>query len=122
VLQRGSAARRNSRPRRREAALEHPAQGVIHRFDGHAIPQRGEARHAVVADSARHDAREVLQIGIDVDGKPVRAHPAPQPHPDRGDLVVPRRAALLPPHPNADPAVDGARLHTQLAHVSSACT
>ena len=54
------------------------------------------------ADPARHDAAEVLEVGLDVEADAVEAHPVAQPEADRGDLVLDIGATLRPAHPDAD--------------------
>ena len=67
----------------------------------------GEAGHAVarVGDAARHDAGEVRQLRLDVDGDAVQRDPALHADADRGDLVLVAVALVGPPHPDADAVV-----------------
>src|SRR5579863_6372796 len=62
----------------------------------------GQARDAIarVSDATRDDGGEMGQVGIDVDRDAVKRHPAPQPHADRGDLVLEAVASVWPGHPH----------------------
>src|SRR5207253_10631771 len=65
------------------------------------IDQAGDAV-ARVGDTAGHDRRKMLELRFDVDRDAVQRHPAPQPHPDRRDLVFAAKSLVRPPDPDAD--------------------
>src|SRR3546814_16496170 len=65
-----------------------------------------QAGDAVPADAAGHDAVEMRQLRLDVQGDAVEGHPAPDPHADGGALVLaPGLVAVGAAHPDPDPAV-----------------
>src|SRR5262245_22280855 len=55
----------------------------------------------MVAHAARHDAGEVVEVGIDVETDPMEADPAAHPDADGGDLVLARWRPCTA-HPDAD--------------------
>src|SRR5665647_3505034 len=71
---------------------------------GQGMAEIGEAGDAVawVRHPAGHDGVEVGQIGLHIDRDAVERHPAPQPHPDGGDLVFEPLALVGPADPYPD--------------------
>src|SRR4029077_9839904 len=57
---------------------------------------------AVIGHAARHDAAEMIELGIDVQRDAVIADPVTHPDADRGDLVL---MTAGPRDPSPDPAV-----------------
>ena len=57
---------------------------------GHGMAEIDQARDTIarVDDATGHDRGKMRQLRLDVDRDAVERHPAPQPHADRGDLVV----------------------------------
>src|SRR5690606_25879429 len=88
---------------RPHSPLENFRQSGIHVAHRGGTFEVREARDAVLAHAAGHDAVEVGEIGSDVEAQPMEADPAPDPDADGRDLVLDMRAMLRPPHPDADP-------------------
>src|SRR6185312_16462820 len=86
-----------------EGALERGVQ-LGHRDEDAEVVERRHAEPGVGTglDPAGHDAREMLQRGIEVDGDAVVGDPTADPDADGRDLVLP---AATPCHPDADAAV-----------------
>ena len=61
---------------------------LIH-WDGSA-EEALQGGHAFVGDPARDDQAELVEIGRDVERKPVARHPTGDAHPDRGQFLPPR--------------------------------
>src|SRR5207244_8458738 len=51
-------------------------------------PEGGERGDAVLGDAAGDDPAVMGELGVEVEGDAVIAHPAAQAHADRGDLVL----------------------------------
>src|SRR3954453_17977041 len=73
-----------------------------HRYRNPEIHQAGDA---VLPDAARHDAREMRQIGLHIEADAVEGDPAPDPDADGCDLVFAGLALVRPPDPDADPVL-----------------
>ncbi len=81
------------------------AQGGVdigHRRGDAEIGERGDP---VLGDAAGDDAAVMVEVGIDVERHAVIGHPAPHPHPDRGDLGL----AGADPRPRCRPGPRAAR-------------
>src|SRR5690606_5503206 len=73
---------------------------------------------AVFAHAARHDTGKMREIRFEVDGDAVKAHPAPQPYADRGNLVLGRGpvrhgGAVRPHDPDAYAILAPLPLHVE---------
>src|SRR4030095_14729242 len=60
---------------RAEHGFEGPAHGVVDLGHRHRHSKVDKARHAMLADTARHDAGEVRQVRLDVEADAVEADP-----------------------------------------------
>ena len=80
-----SAVHREVRP---EAALEGRAQRGVHVSILASTPEPREARDPVIAMPHGTMPAKCARSGATLMAEPVRAHPAPQPHADRRDLLV----------------------------------
>ena len=58
--------------------------------------QAGKGGDDLIRDTVGDDGAEVGQIGVDIQCKPVVAHPPTHPHPDRREFVVPGLDAGVP--------------------------
>ena len=66
----------------------------------------------------------MTEIGFDIDGDAVKAHPFAQPDPDRGDLVLGwlsggKGRLVGPHHPHADPVVAALAAHIELCQCAN---
>src|SRR6185312_9424831 len=68
---------------------------------GMAQIDQGSHPKAGIGDPAGHDRREMAELRLDIDGDAMERYPAPQPHADRGDLVLKAIALVRPLHPDA---------------------
>ena len=91
--------------------LRKPAGARYRRRHGQEMAEIGEAGDAVarISDAAGHDRREMRQVGLHIDRDAVERHPAPQPHADRGDLVLVAFALVRPGSPRRRRDPRGAR-------------
>src|SRR5690606_24322814 len=81
-------------------SLENIRQRVIDVAHDSGVPEIGEARHPVLANTAGHDSAEVRKVRRDVEAQPVETDPAAQPDTDGGDLVLDAFTTLWPAHPD----------------------
>jgi len=95
--------RRGGDHRRSEPALESRPQRAIHRFHRCLPAEGGEARHAVIGDSTRHDAGVVGEVRVDVEADAVEAHAAADADAHGRDFRLLRRIGFVD-HPDADAA------------------
>src|SRR5690606_6500942 len=91
-----------------EHVLESLLEGKVEVSHRHWKAEVDKTGDAVICDAARHDSAKVRQVGFDIDGNAVEAHPAPEPDADGGDLVLRRRAVchgrpIRPDNPAAAP-------------------
>src|SRR6185312_3231696 len=82
-----------------EAGLERAVE-LGHGDENAELMQGGDTQR-LAGDPTGHDAGEMLEGRVQVDGDAVEGHPLPDAHPDGGDLVLPPAA---PVDPDADPA------------------
>src|SRR5262249_49431658 len=94
-------------------ALKGASQRPIERIHLSAAAQCGQAGDPMLADAAGDNSSKMRQIRCHIDAEAVRAHPAPQPDADGGDLVLSERIPLLELHPDADKTLAGVRLHAE---------
>src|ERR1700732_2755206 len=71
----------------------------VHLAHGNNDTLPRQRRDAMRADAAGNDATVVVEIGVDVEGDAVEAHPMPHADAERGDLVL---APTAPGDPDAD--------------------
>src|SRR5215212_4357998 len=86
---RSTPAREPSNPHRgAECPLEGLPQHGIRLGHRHREPEIHEAGDAVLPNTTRDDAGEMREIRLNVEANAVICHPAADPNPDRGDLVL----------------------------------
>src|SRR5215468_831926 len=82
--------------------LKGRSQRPIERIHVNLTPQCRQARDPMLADAAGDNASKMRQIWCHIDAEAVRAHPAPQPDANGGNLVLPQCIPLWVRHPDAD--------------------
>src|SRR5215208_7057702 len=86
-------------------------QGRINPHPTGLFPERGEARHPKFRYSARHNPAEMREVGINVDRKAVKGHPALHAHPQSADFGF-----TLPfADPDSDTPLGAVRIYAELS-------